>query len=225
MLIPRPKHGIDPEHDKHRKEELCQEQELEKHLEDLRKKHSARQMNYIYGKDMMSYLIEVPEGLFSQKQVPSELIFCNKRVGFQRYTTDFINSVKEGLIDSKNKANARIASHSKKLMGLLLKSKTKWLDFIAILMELDCLISLADVSFKSGSLQMCRPLIESRGPGQQSFLHLEQSRHFTLALANPNFVANDVVLGNGSTVSLLTGSNMAGKSTLMKQVCIAVIMG
>lgn len=122
---------------------------------------------------MFSYLIEVPEGLFSKNKAPQELIFCNKRVGYQRYTTEFINSVKEELISSKNKSSARIASHAKKLMGILLKNKTKWLEFVAILMELDCLISLTEVSFKSGNQQMCRPLIESRSQGQQAFMNLE----------------------------------------------------
>jgi len=77
-------------------------------------------MNYIYGKDLFSYLIEVPEKLFGQKKLPLEFIYCNKRVGFCRYTTEYINTMKESLLKCKKEAENRIAAHTKKLMMMLL---------------------------------------------------------------------------------------------------------
>jgi DNA mismatch repair protein MSH6 len=127
---------------------------------------------------------------------------------------------------SSVKLENRIASHVKKLMQNFLKHKETWLNFCSILKEFDCLISLSEVSFQSDDhLNMHRPVIESKGRYKKAFMKLEGSKHFTLALMNPNFVQNDIELGDPASISLLTGSNMAGKSTLMKQVCLIAIMG
>ncbi|KAF5356840.1 hypothetical protein D9756_006462 [Leucocoprinus leucothites] len=105
------------------------------------------------------------------------------------------------------------------------QDRSVWLRAIRVFAELDCLFSLAKSSTLIGS-PSCRP--EFVADGQCSaFIDFEELRHPILCL-NTNlksFIANDVGLG-GKTgkVVLLTGPNMAGKSTLMRMTAIGVIM-
>jgi len=99
----------------------------------------------------------------------------------------------------------------------------KWLQAISCVAELDALISLARSS-SSGSGEMCRPsFVESKEP----FIELQQMRHPCITLKiGQDFIANDLQLGteNNPLAILLTGPNMGGKSTLLRQTCIAIIM-
>lgn len=193
-------------------------------MKTVRKKYSTNDIVFNHAKD--KYALEIPEKFFKDGCVPDEFNYCSKRQGFKRYTTDYIEEVKQNLARDQTNLENRIAAHVKKLMGMFLKYKSTWLDFCSVLKEFDCLISLSEVSFSSsGKLQMNRPIIENKGRYQKAFMNLKESKHYTLALMNDNFVENDIVLGDPASISLLTGSNMAGKSTLMKQVCIIAIMG
>jgi DNA mismatch repair protein MSH6 len=87
--------------------------------------------------------------------------------------------------------------------------------------EFDCLLSLAKSSAAIGS-PSCRPkLVDS----DAAFIEFEELRHPGIAAKKENFIANDVKMGQDvARIILLTGPNMAGKSTLMRQTCVAVIM-
>jgi DNA mismatch repair protein MSH6 len=90
------------------------------------------------------------------------------------------------------------------------------------LAHLDCLHALATVStggyvrpqFGIDS-QTCTTirLIQSRHPVQEFLIQLERP-----------FVPNDIVVGGDSSTLLVTGANMGGKSTILRQVCINVIL-
>ena len=96
-----------------------------------------------------------------------------------------------------------------------------WLAATKIIAQLDCLISLAKASATLGQ-PSCRPeFVED----ERSVLDLVDLRHPCLINNVDNFIPNDIVLG-GSTpnLTLLTGANAAGKSTVLRMTCIAVIM-
>jgi DNA mismatch repair protein MSH6 len=73
---------------------------------------------------------------------------------------------------------------------------------------------------------MCKPeFIKSSTP----YLHLEKMRHPILASRISNFVPNDTTIGivdsnDVKSSILITGPNMGGKSTILRQTCIAVLM-
>lgn len=76
----------------------------------------------------------------------------------------------------------------------------------------------------------CSPVIhELSGPDELPYLNAKSLGHPLLrsdSLGKGAFVPNDVTLGDSGNASfiLLTGPNMGGKSTLLRQVCLAVIL-
>lgn len=83
---------------------------------------------------------------------------------------------------------------------------------------------------------MCRPEIIDREENfNKPYLELREMRHPCIANTGVNFIPNDTVIGRLSenakeaeepaqNILLVTGPNMGGKSTILRQTCIAVIM-
>ncbi|PFH62670.1 hypothetical protein XA68_12541 [Ophiocordyceps unilateralis] len=96
-----------------------------------------------------------------------------------------------------------------------------WLRAIRVVAQLDCLVSLARASASLGQ-PSCRPrFVES----ERSVVEFEQLRHPCMADAVDDFIANDIRLGGDEAkMTLLTGANAAGKSTVLRMSCVAVIM-
>ncbi len=97
-----------------------------------------------------------------------------------------------------------------------------WLAAVKIIAQLDCLISLAKASASLGQ-PSCRPVFVD---DERSVLELIDLRHPCLLANVDDFIPNDIVLGGQSNASmtLLTGANAAGKSTVLRMTCVAVIM-
>ncbi len=88
-----------------------------------------------------------------------------------------------------------------------------------IIADLDALASLAYVAEKN---HFVRPLINTEGR-----IEIKEGRHPVVerVLENDSFITNDTLLDNDlNRVSIITGPNMAGKSTYMRQVALIVLM-
>ncbi|KAH0565367.1 hypothetical protein GP486_001232 [Trichoglossum hirsutum] len=96
-----------------------------------------------------------------------------------------------------------------------------WLAAVKLTAQLDCLISLAKASSAIG-VPNCRPeFVED----ERSVVEFEELRHPCMLSTVADFIPNDVKLGGDTAkINLLTGANAAGKSTVLRMTCIAVIM-
>lgn len=96
-----------------------------------------------------------------------------------------------------------------------------WLAAVKIIAQLDCLISLAKASASLGE-PCCRP---SFCEGDRTVVEFEELRHPCMLNTVDDFIPNDIKLGGDSAnISLLTGANAAGKSTILRMTCIAIIL-
>lgn len=96
-----------------------------------------------------------------------------------------------------------------------------WLAAVKIVSQLDCLISLAKASASLGE-PSCRPEFVDN---ERSVLEFQELRHPCLLSSVEDFIPNDVQLGGERpNIDLLTGANAAGKSTVLRMTCVAVIM-
>lgn len=92
-----------------------------------------------------------------------------------------------------------------------------WLAAVRIVSQLDCLISLAKASASLGQ-PSCRPVFVD---DERSVLEFEELRHPCLVSSVDDFIPNDIQLGGvRPNIDLLTGANAAGKSTVLRMVCL-----
>lgn len=87
------------------------------------------------------------------------------------------------------------------------------------LATLDVLVSLAELAHENN---YCRPVVDN-----EAVLHIAEGRHPVIEALNQGerFVPNDTILDNEENqIIIITGPNMAGKSTFMRQVALIVLM-
>ena len=82
--------------------------------------------------------------------------------------------------------------------------------------ELDMLYSFTKVSRENNYV---RPILNDKNE-----LFIKAGRHPVIEKYNNNFIPNDVALGENDSIYLITGPNMSGKSTYMRQVALIAIM-
>ncbi|MCF7793399.1 MAG: DNA mismatch repair protein MutS [Candidatus Cloacimonetes bacterium] len=90
--------------------------------------------------------------------------------------------------------------------------------FVEVVANLDALSNLAYLAYHNN---YCRPQFNDEG-----IVKIINSRHPVIEriLENEEFIPNDVQISDENMISLITGPNMAGKSTYLRQVGLLVIM-
>ena len=92
-----------------------------------------------------------------------------------------------------------------------------WLQVVKIVAHLDCLISLSKASVALGEPR-CRPTFVEED-GVRSVINFEELRHPCMLPSSGDFIPNDIQLGGETPkITLLTGANAAGKSTVLRMV-------
>lgn len=137
----------------------------------------------------------------------------------ERFTTKELAELELKVVSAEEKRLKLEEEEFSKLVHFVLSHSKVLMRFGFSLGELDVVSSLAHLSSEE---RYIRPRF--RSAKQPVGIKLRGSRHPVVeqSLSKP-FVKNDIVLDEGGCL-LLTGPNMAGKSTLMRQVAISVIM-
>lgn len=224
VLIVEPTEGAYREYDDLKNEIPKVEEELDEILKKERKRLKCPVITYTHTKNY-KYELEVPEEFVEGNKRPFNYKLTTSRKGYLRFHTSEITDLVEKLetICDKLKDETRKFNHIL-FKEFYLKSPIIN-DYIKNMAELDCIACLAIVSTQAdGPMVRPRiiPLSENKG---LPWLKLKRSRHPCLSSRCRNFVPNDVSIGeNSKTAVVITGPNMGGKSTLLRQTCICVIM-
>ncbi|XP_043720613.1 DNA mismatch repair protein MSH6 [Telopea speciosissima] len=221
-----PHEAVDMEYDSACKQIKEIESSLVKHLKEQRKVLGDGSIDYVtVGKEL--YLLEVPESL--RGNVPRDYELRSSKKGFFRYWTPKIKKLLGELSQAEAEKETKLKSILQQLIGQFCVHHIQWRQLISVTAELDVLISLAVASdYYEGNV--CRPVIlASSCSSQFPSLSAKSLGHPVLrsdTLGKGTFVPNDVTIGGSEHASfiLLTGPNMGGKSTLLRQVCMAVIL-
>ena len=166
---------------------------------------------------VFGYYIEVPNG--SKNQVKDEFNWYRKQTltNCERYISpelkekeSLILNAEENIIDLEYNLFCDIRNKIKLEVPLLNKTADA-------LSELDCILSLAVCSEE---YNLVRPVINDNG-----IINIKDGRHPVVEIVSKEeYVPNDCVMENGINTLLITGPNMSGKSTYMRQLAIIVIM-
>ncbi|QCT07839.1 DNA mismatch repair protein MutS [Ruminococcus bovis] len=166
---------------------------------------------------VFGYYIEVTNSY--KDKVPEEYIRKQTLTNCERYITQELKDLEGRILGAKDRSfgmEYAIFDEIRKVVANNLDRIEKTAKAIA---TLDVLTSLANVASDNN---YTRPEVN-----QSSKIILKDSRHPVVEalLSGAPFVPNDVTLDNDSNrVAIITGPNMAGKSTYMRQVALIVLM-
>lgn len=191
-------------------------------------KHFRCKVTYC-GSGKNRFQMEVPEA--ACKLAGASYDIQGQRKGYRRYWTPRIKELMTKLVSAEEAREAALADIMRRMFESFDKRRKLWEGAVQCLSVLDCLISLAEYSASLGD-DSCRPVMLTFGKPR---LCIRGGRHpcLTKHVQGDSFVPNDVSLGDyyegehapkGASIVLITGPNMGGKSTLMRQTGLIVII-
>lgn len=161
------------------------------------------------------YYIEVSK--LKSENVPSHYERKQTLKNTERYTTKQLKEFEQLVLSAESKAQAR----EKYLYECLLEEINQYLDVLkaiaSAISELDVITNLAE---RAQNLKWCCPTLTD-----QKQIMIENGRHLVLEnILQERFISNDMHLFAEQNLWLVTGPNMGGKSTFMRQTAIIVIL-
>lgn len=134
------------------------------------------------------------------------------------YTPEIEKLVKE-IKEARERKSAYLNDFCFKVYAAFDEHYSTWMQVVKTVAEVDCLLNLAKTSVNLGEPAVRPEIVE----GDAAFVDFEDLRHPCMLLGD--FIPSDVRLGRDArSMMLLTGANMAGKSTVSRMTCVAVIM-
>ena len=166
---------------------------------------------------VFGYYIEVSKSFIDQ--VPQEYIRKQTLANCERYITQELKELENQVLTAKERLTALEYQIFQQLREFLAAQAARVQQSAAAVAVVDSLCSLAAVAVQRG---YCRPEITLG-----SEISITDGRHpvVEVMLKDTLFVPNDADLGSrDNQVAIITGPNMAGKSTYMRQVALIVLM-
>lgn len=171
----------------------------------------------IHYNKVFGYFIEVSRG--QADLVPSHWVRKQTTVNSERFINQELKELEHTILSAQDKITdieyqlfCEVRNKAADMVELVQKTA-------AAVAEADVLCSLASVAVANG---YCLPEVDDG-----SVIQITDGRHPVVekVLKNTMFVPNDTFMNNGSdTLSIITGPNMAGKSTYMRQVALICLM-
>ena len=152
----------------------------------------------------------IPEGRYIRKQTLANA---------ERYITDELKQMEDKILGAEEKLFALEYELFTEIRDEVEKAISRMQKTAKIIAEIDCISSLALIALENNYI---KPLIDEEGE-----ISIKDGRHPVVekVISRGEFVANDTLLNKTSNqLLIITGPNMAGKSTFMRQVALITLM-
>ncbi len=151
--------------------------------------------------------------------VPDYYVRKQTLANAERYYTPELKELEDSILGAEDRLNLLEYEYFKKVRETIASKVNDIQSTASAIAQVDALASLATVARNNNYV---RPVINNRGS-----LDIKDGRHPVVEklTANDQFIANDCYLDESTnTIAIITGPNMAGKSTYMRQVALIVLM-
>jgi len=165
---------------------------------------------------VFGYYIEVTNSFLDK--VPEDYIRKQTLTGAERFITEELKELEKRMLSAKDRSFQLEYQLFDEIRKKTADELVRFQKTASAIASLDVLVSFANVSANN---QYCRPLINNSGN-----IKIKSGRHPVVeqVLKTP-FVANDTILNmQDDRCAIITGPNMAGKSTYMRQVAIIALL-
>ena len=182
------------------------EDQLRTGIKNLRIKY-----NKVFG-----YYFEVTNSF--KNMVPSDYMRKQTLVGSERYTSEKLKSLEDTILNADDKLNTLEYDKFCEIRDTVGGQISGIQKAARALAMLDALCSLSLVAERG---HYARPSINDKG-----YIKIKEGRHPVVEkMLQGEFISNDTVLdGKKNAIAIITGPNMAGKSTYMRQVALICLM-
>jgi DNA mismatch repair protein MutS len=180
-----------------------------------REKSGIKTLKVGYNK-VFGYYIEVTHA--NSNNVPQEYIRKQTLVNAERFITPEMKEYETLVLNAEDRIREIEGRIFKQVCENLASSSKKLLETANAIAELDVLASLAEAASRGNYVQP--NLIE------EPVLSIIDGRHPVVetTLQGKRFVPNDTIMEEGELIRIITGPNMSGKSTFLRQVALIVLM-
>jgi DNA mismatch repair protein MutS len=162
------------------------------------------------------YYIEISKGQ-APEDMPAEYIRRQTLKNAERFITPELKEFEDKVLSARSKALSREKALYDDLLEELASDLGALLDSAAAIAELDVLSCFAE---RAISLDYCQPELTP-----ETGIVIEAGRHPVVEkVVDDVFVANDVCLNDTQRMLIITGPNMGGKSTYMRQTALIVLL-
>jgi DNA mismatch repair protein MutS len=168
--------------------------------------------------NVFGYYIEVRNT--HKDKVPPEWIRKQTLVGAERYITEELKQYEEKILGAEEK----ILVLEQQIYNSLILASMDYISPVksnaALIAQMDCLLSFAELASTSN---YCRPVINDG-----HVIDIKQGRHPVVEKLLPpgeEYIANDLFLDrNNQQIIIITGPNMSGKSAILRQTALIVLL-
>ena len=165
---------------------------------------------------VFGYYFEVTNSF--KNMVPSDYIRKQTLVGSERYTSEKLKSLEDTILNAEDKLNTLEYDKFCEIRDTVGGQISRIQKAARALAMLDVLCSLSLVAERG---RYVRPVINEKG-----YIRIKEGRHPVVEkMLQGEFISNDTQLDNKkNAIAIITGPNMAGKSTYMRQVALICLM-
>ena len=161
------------------------------------------------------YYIEI--GKAQRGEIPVEYVRRQTLKSAERFITPELKEFEDKVLSANERALSREKALYDELIQLLLEALSPLMQSSAAIAELDVIANLAE---RAERLDWVRPQLV-----EESVLSVTGGRHPVVEqVSDTPFVANDLTLDESTRMWIITGPNMGGKSTFMRQNALIVLL-
>ncbi len=165
---------------------------------------------------VFGYFIELTRA--NSGMAPDDYIRKQTLVNAERYITPEMKEYEALVLNAEEQLHEIEGRLFRALLAELGRSTRRLLDSARALAQLDVLAALAETAARGG--YVCPQVVI------EDVLEVREARHpvVELTLSSERFVPNDIIFEAGERIRILTGPNMSGKSTFLRQAALIVLM-
>ncbi|MDO9087875.1 MAG: DNA mismatch repair protein MutS [Anaerolineaceae bacterium] len=185
-------------------------------LESIERERSGIKTLKVGYNKVFGYYIEVTRA--NSNSVPSEYIRKQTLVNAERFITPELKEYETLVLNAEDRIKEIEHRLFKQICEYLSSSSKIFLETSTGIAEIDVLSSLAEAASLGN---YCQPTLQDA-----QILSIVDGRHPVVekSLQGKRFVPNDSIFEEGEIIRIITGPNMSGKSTFLRQVALIVLM-
>ena len=238
-----PSRGVDADYDEIHTEGKRLKKRCDEYLKEQKKIFRAEVK--FWGSGNNAFQLEVPDSASSRQvftllkvqdfnislflscillfRADEEYVLSSQKKGFKRYTTSEIEEIRQNQIEFEDNQRKCLDGINARMMNKFGSYKRQWRKLLSVITQLDCLISLHDYGHGISG-ESCFPEIITKS--KKPIIRFEDGKHPILMSMSKGgddlFIPNDVNLDD--KICIVTGANMGGKSTIMRQTGLLTIL-